>query len=103
MISAGGIETPRILRRSGLDAGNNLFVDTFVTVGGFLKDIKFRNEVQMNALIKLDDLIMAPHYSGILYNNLKDCGTRENDILGIMIKIADEGSGKVRENYIRKI
>ena len=102
VISAGGIETPRILRRSGIDAGNNLFVDTFVTVGGFLKDIKFRNEVQMNALIKLDDLIMAPHYSGILYDNLKNYGARENDLLGIMIKIADEGSGKVRENYIEK-
>jgi len=102
VISAGGIETPRILRRTGINAGNNLFVDTFVTVGGILKDIKFNNEVQMNALIKLDDLIMAPHYSGLLFNNLKKTGARENDILGMMIKIADERSGKVREDYIEK-
>ena len=102
VISAGGIETPRILRKTGIDAGNNLFVDTFVTVGGVLKDIKFKNEVQMNALIKLDDLIMTPHYSGILFNNLKKFDANENDILGMMIKIADEGSGKVREDYIEK-
>lgn len=102
VISAGGIETPRILRRSGIDAGNNLFVDTFVTVGGIIKGIKFKNEVQMNALIKLDDLIMAPHYSGILFDNLKNRGASENDILGIMIKIADERSGMVREDYIEK-
>ena len=102
VISAGGIETPRILRRAGIDAGNNLFVDTFVTVGGILKDIKFKNEVQMNALIKLDDLIMAPHYSGMLFNNLKKYCVNENDIIGMMIKIADEGSGKVREGYIEK-
>ena len=102
VISAGGIETPKILRRTGIDAGNNLFVDTFVTVGGILKDIKFNNEVQMNALIKLDDLIMAPHYSGILYNNLKKYGAGEGDIIGMMIKIADEGSGTVREDYIEK-
>jgi choline dehydrogenase-like flavoprotein len=102
VISAGGIETPRILRRTGINAGNNLFVDTFVSVGGILKDIKFKNEVQMNALIKLDDLIMAPHYSGLLYNNLKKYGAGENDIIGMMIKIADEGSGKVREDYIEK-
>jgi choline dehydrogenase-like flavoprotein len=102
IISAGGIETPRILRRTGLDAGNNLFVDTFVTVGGILKDIKFKNEVQMNALIKLDDLIMAPHYSGMLFDKLEKYGAREKDILSMMIKIGDEGSGKVREDHIEK-
>lgn len=102
VISGGGIETPRLLRRAGIDAGNNLFVDTFVTVGGIVKDIKFKNDVQMNALIKLDDLIMAPHYSGLLLDNLKNYGASENDILGIMIKIADERSGKVREDYIEK-
>ena len=102
VISAGSIETPRLLRRAGIDAGNNLFVDTFVTVGGIFRDIKFNNEVQMNGLITLDDLIMAPHYSGMLYNKLKKYGAGENDILGIMIKIADEGSGKVREDYIEK-
>jgi choline dehydrogenase-like flavoprotein len=102
VISAGGIETPRILRRAGLNAGNNLFVDTFVTVGGVLKDIKFKNEVQMNALIKLDDLIMAPHYSGMLFDKLQNHKARENDILAMMIKIGDEGSGRVREEYIEK-
>jgi choline dehydrogenase-like flavoprotein len=102
VISAGSIETPRLLRRAGIDAGNNLFVDTFVTVGGILKGIKFNSEVQMNGLITLDDLIMAPHYSGLLYNKLEKYGASENDILGIMIKIADEGSGKVREDYIEK-
>ena len=71
VLSAGGIETPRILRRKGIDAGNNLFVDTFVTVGGVLKNIKFNKEVHMNALIKLDDLILAPHYSGILHDKLQ--------------------------------
>ena len=46
VLSAGGIETPRILNKSGIDAGNNLFVDTFVTVGGILKDIEFNSEIQ---------------------------------------------------------
>lgn len=102
VISAGGIGTPRILRKAGIDAGNNLFVDTFVTVGGVLKDIELNSEVQMNALIKLDDLILSPHYSTILLDKLKKYHVRETDILGIMIKIADEGSGKVREDYIEK-
>ena len=102
VLSAGSIETPRLLRREGIDAGNNLFVDTFVTVGGVLKNVKFNSEVQMNALIKLDELILAPHYSSILHDKLKKHHAQEKDILGMMIKISDESSGKVREDYIEK-
>jgi choline dehydrogenase-like flavoprotein len=102
VISAGGIETPRILIKKGLNAGNNLFVDTFVTVGGLLKDIQFNQEVQMNSLIKLDDLILAPHYSSILHDKLHKYKARKKDILGMMVKIGDESSGKVRKDYIEK-
>ena len=100
VLSAGAIETPRILRKTGIDAGNNLFVDTFITVGGVLKNINFNKEVQMNALIKLDDLILTPHYSSILHDKLQKF--QASDILGMMIKIGDESSGKVREDYIEK-
>jgi choline dehydrogenase-like flavoprotein len=103
VLSAGAIETPRILRRSGIEAGNNLFVDTFVTVGGVLRDINFNKEVTMNALIKLDDLILAPHYSGILEDKLRKFHASAGDILSMMIKIGDEPSGKVREDYIEKL
>ena len=56
----------------------------------------------MNALITLDDVILAPHYSGILQNKLKKFNASEKDILGLMIKIADEPSGRVLENYVEK-
>ena len=102
VLSAGGIETPRILRKEGINAGNNLFVDTFVTVGGVLKNIRFNKEVQMNALIQLDDLILSPHYSGILHDKLQKYQAEQGDILGMMVKIADEPSGKVREDRIEK-
>ena len=102
VLSAGGIETPRILNRSGIDAGNNLFVDTFVTVGGILGKIDFNTEVTMNALITLDDVILSPHYSGILNNKLMKFNVSEGDIIGLMIKIADEPSGTVLENSVKK-
>lgn len=95
ILSAGAIETPRLLQKAGIDAGNNLFVDTFVTVGGMLKNIKFNNEVAMNALIKLDNIVMAPHYSEILVKKLQGYNALKKDILGMMIKIKDEPSGKV--------
>lgn len=102
VLAAGGIETPRILRRSNIESGNHLFVDSFITVGGLLKNIKFDKEVTMNALVTLDDVILAPHYSEMLVNKLKAFNASSNDILSMMVKIGDEPSGKVREDYIEK-
>lgn len=102
ILSAGAISTPRILNKTGIRAGDNLFVDTFITVGGALKKIKFVKEVQMNALIKLDDIILSPHYSAILLDKLKPFKARKNDILGIMVKIKDEPSGRVTMDSVVK-
>ena len=102
ILSAGAIQTPRLLQKIGIDAGNNLFVDTFVTVGGILKNIKYNKEVTMNALIKLDNIILGPHFSEILVNKLKKYKARKKDILGLMIKIKDEPSGKVTQDDVVK-
>lgn len=99
ILSAGAIETPKLLQKIGINAGNNLFVDTFVTVGGMLKKIKFNKEVQMNALIKLDDIVIAPHFSSLLVDKIPKA--RKKDILGLMVKIADEPSGIVGENVTK--
>ena len=102
ILSAGAIETPRLLQKIGINAGNNLFVDTFVTVGGMLKNIKYNKEVTMNALIKLDNIVLAPHFSGILVNKLKKYKARKKDVLGLMIKIKDEPSGLVTQDEVVK-
>ncbi len=102
VLSAGAIESPRLLQKIGIDAGNNLFVDTFVTVGGMIKNIKFNKEVTMNALIKKNDIVMAPHFSEILVKKLHEYKARKRDILGMMIKIKDEPSGKVTQNDVVK-
>jgi choline dehydrogenase-like flavoprotein len=102
VLAPGAVETPVLLRRIGINAGNNLFVDTFVTIGGILKDIEFNQDVQMNALIKFDEFILAPHFSDILVQNLQKYGAEKKDILGMMIKIKDQPSGKIRENKIYK-
>jgi choline dehydrogenase-like flavoprotein len=102
VLSAGAIETPKLLIKTGLNAGNNLFVDTFVTVGGILKNIQFNKEVPMFSLIKKHDYILSPHYSTILAEKLKPYGFDEEDIIGIMVKIKDDRSGVVREDIVIK-
>ncbi|AUB59727.1 ferredoxin [Methanobacterium subterraneum] len=102
IVCSGAVETPLLLRSAGLVAGEHLFVDTFVTVGGTLPDIQFYKEVSMNGLLKKDGFILAPHYSSILLSKLSHLGFQDKDILGIMVKIRDESSGRVDEKGVVK-
>jgi len=102
VLAAGAVGTPRILLRSGISAGKTFFMDTFITVGGILEDIRFKEEVQMNAIIEIDDFILAPHFSTLIAKELKREGYGEEDIIGLMVKIADEAKGKVNLKEIFK-
>jgi choline dehydrogenase-like flavoprotein len=102
ILAPGAVETPRLLQKAGIGAGKNFFMDTFITVGGILKKVKFNKEVQMNALIVMDNFIMGPHFSTFLSQELKDRGAKDKDILGLMVKIADEPSGRVEQDKIIK-
>nr|QNO52963.1 D-amino acid dehydrogenase [Methanosarcinales archaeon ANME-1 ERB6] len=100
VLSAGALETPRLLKKAGLPVTNqNLFVDTFITVGGIVKRIKFNKEIPMNALIKFEDFTLYPHFSKHLAKRMEEKGlkTSQEDILGIMVKIKDEAVGEVDE------
>jgi len=102
ILAPGAISTPRLLQKLGLNAGKEFFMDTFVTVGGIIKDIGFNEEVQMNALIEFEDYIIAPHYSSLIFKQLQRQGTKEADILGLMVKIKDESAGRVEPDKIVK-
>ncbi len=50
ILSAGGIGTPVILKKSGMDGvGKNFFFDPLITVGGEVEDIKVASEIPMSA------------------------------------------------------
>lgn len=102
ILCSGAIETPRLLSSVGIAAGKHLFVDTFVTVGGVLRDVDFYKEVSMNAVYKGDGFILAPHYSSLLTSRLEKQGFSDSDILGMMVKIKDEKSGCVSEDMVIK-
>ena len=98
VLSAGALETPRLLNRIGLPT-SSLFVDTFITIGGFLEGIGFNKEVTMNAVIKFKDFLLSPHFSKRLVDGMDKKGLKASsgDILGIMVKIKDEEVGVVDE------
>ena len=67
-----------------------MFVDPFVTVGGYLKDINFNTEVQMAGLVKGKNFVLSPHFSSFIRENINQDDVEDKDILSIMVKTPDE-------------
>ncbi|MDR2966560.1 MAG: GMC family oxidoreductase N-terminal domain-containing protein [Methanobacteriaceae archaeon] len=102
ILAAGAIDSAILLQKIGIKAGEKLFIDSFVTIGGKLKNINFNKEIQMNALIKGRNFILSPHYAQFIANELKKEATDKKDILGIMIKIPDDNYGKIKDGKVIK-
>jgi len=97
ILTAGAIDTAIILQKSGINAGNKLFFDPFITVGGVLKNIEYNKEVQMNGLIVENEYILSPHFASSIAADIKNTKPEieDKDILSIMVKIPDDMVGTV--------
>lgn len=95
ILSAGAISSPLLLRTIGINAGQKLFFDPFVTVGGVLTDAGLNTEVQMNALVEGENFILSPHFSSLLKQN---DSIKNKDIFSIMVKTPDEGKGFISDD-----
>ncbi|MGZ7070092.1 MAG: GMC family oxidoreductase N-terminal domain-containing protein, partial [Methanobacterium sp.] len=99
ILAAGALNTPEILINSGIieNVGEGLFCDLFITVGGLLKEIKLNKEIPMGVKSEFGPYFLSPHFSNQLVSLLEDKGFDANpeDVMGIMVKIADEANGKI--------
>ena len=103
ILSAGALETPKILNNSGIMTPKKLFVDIFVTIGGRC-DQSFKDEMNMAAYIPFNDFLISPYYSERIIKILDErkIESRRDNIIGIMIKIKDDSFGHVDKAYIEK-
>lgn len=102
ILSAGAIDSAKILQKAGISAGRKLFFDSFVTIGGILKNSNLNKEIQMNALVKGENFILSPHYSKLIYDEFKNQDITSEDIFSIMVKIPDESKGYIKDGKIFK-
>jgi choline dehydrogenase-like flavoprotein len=107
VLSAGGLGSPVILQNSGLKAGHGLFADLLENTFGVVKDAEFDTEIGMSTIIDLHDkegFIVSPFVDEKsdmllylpLFKKLRALKTRQ--MMGLMVKIADEPIGRVEHD-----
>lgn len=101
IVSAGAINTPIILKNSGVEnVGGRIFFDIFTTIGGYLKDANLKNELMMGVKAEFGPYFISPHYSMQLKPLVAKKGFEcdDKDIIGLMLKFADTCIGNIDEN-----
>jgi len=114
VISAGGIGSPLILRKSGIEgAGNDFFFDPLITVCGKVADMKATDEIPMSAGVHLEDegymmadmALPAPLDALFsLYEGRLSRSFSPRNNLRIMVKAKDSlGGNLTRNGRVRKL
>ena len=106
IISAGALNTPIILKNSGIpNVGNQIFFDIFTTIGGYLENANLKNELMMGVKAEFGPYFLSPHYSMQLLPlmNKKGIEASDKDVIGLMLKFADTCIGTIdNEGNIEK-
>ncbi|MFY9638879.1 MAG: GMC family oxidoreductase N-terminal domain-containing protein [Methanobacterium sp.] len=96
VLAAGGVGTAQILKASGLNAEDKLWVDIVLTLGGIFKDSKQLNEPPMVWYAEKEDFILSPYLDILSHFFHKPWrNVSLNDRVGIMVKLADMENGTV--------
>ena len=104
ILAAGAIGTAQILRASGMQPSDSLWVDIVLTLGGILKGAKMFDELPMAWYAKRQDYILSPYpdiLSHLFHRPWRHVS--DSDRVGVMIKLADEQNGSVdADGTVRK-
>jgi len=103
IIAAGGLGTPLILNRSGIEeAGKNLFLDLYINTFGEGRGINQLHEPVMamvnDEFLSEKGFIISPFINRWKIGRFSELGKaglhlNQNNLMGLMTKIADESNG----------
>jgi choline dehydrogenase-like flavoprotein len=101
VLAAGGLGTPVILQRSGIDAGKYLHLDLYTVVYGQSPRFAIGRELPMPAVYTHPDesFVIAPYLDLDLWHAMHTKKIarwlHKGNIYGLMVKIADSSEGAV--------
>lgn len=102
ILAAGGLGTPRILERSGIECHGNLFVDTVLCLAAKKEASRQHQEISMPFFVEGDGYIIAPYFDHLSFFYNKKWRYQSAEIISLMIKLADTGRGRLQKNKIIK-
>jgi choline dehydrogenase-like flavoprotein len=101
VLAAGGFGTPAILERSGIPCEPTLSVDPVLTVAAHVPAAWQCNEIEMPFVVRRDRYILSPYFDWLSFALDPRWRYPPQDIVGVMVKIADEGGGRVEGHRVR--
>ena len=102
VISAGGLGTPDILAASGFPGEPRLFVDPVLCVAAPYPRARQNTELPMPFYIQRQGFMISPYFDHVSYFFNRRWKPPAENILSLMIKLADEGQGSVENGRLRK-
>lgn len=102
IVAAGGLGTPGILRNSGLECVDRLFVDPVLCVAARWDDSRQDTEIPMPFVVQRENFIISPYFDFLSYFFNGRWKYPAKNIYSIMIKIADTNCGGVQGRRVDK-
>lgn len=102
VLAGGGLATPAILQNSGIGCESRLFVDPVLCVAAHLPGNHQCYEVEMPFIVQRDGFIVSPYFDYLSFIFNRDWHYPAGDIVGVMIKLADENVGSVCGKTVHK-
>ena len=101
VLAAGGLGTPAILERSGIRCEPTLTVDPVLTIAARVPSAWQCNEIEMPFVVRRDRYILSPYFDWLSFALEPGWRGPPQDIMGVMVKLADEGGGRVEGRRVR--
>ena len=103
ILAAGGLGTPLILQDSGIACEPGLFVDPVLCVAAEWPGASQNREMPMPFVVQRDGYILSPYFDPLSYFFNRKWKQPPQNILSLMIKLADASAGSVSKNKVNKV
>ena len=102
VLAAGGLGTPVILRESGFECEDRLFVDPVLCVATKWEGVGQDQEIPMPFIVQREHFMISPYFDYLSFFFNRKWKYPASDIYSMMVKLADTGSGSVTRKKVTK-